>query len=408
MPNDFDFLRAASRFNSRPTGMPYIDDSSINDLFRQVAPMVSSMKNDDLYRQKELLQFRESLNNAPRNQALTRDMITRGPNAIKNHVTVYAPPTQTQAKFAREEAEARDEKFRMGQLAAQQKGSLNQALAVGAQRSEADMARLAAELNATKENSAAERTSREKIATTNRTAASEERAAQREFTAEQNMNKGWEVANVPDPNDPTKTIAVRMNKSTGQVEPITHDGKNVGNLMRPGTKPTTVQGMPSAAFGNIRDKTQGALDEIRDILNDDDTLTPEGKAATGKSALFARIPFTAGRAGSNSINRIKSQSVLNLIGEMKAQSKTGATGFGNMSNKDLSVLEDAANKLDTYTREEDFVKELKRIRGMLRKIMEDPDTTQPEPDRPGTVSTGKKPRLDPAEMYNKYSKYGGQ
>ena len=50
--------------------------------------------------------------------------------------------------------------------------------------------------------------------------------------------KGWSIATIPDPNDPTKQIGVRVNAETGEVKPITLGGKSVG----PVTKPSTGKG----------------------------------------------------------------------------------------------------------------------------------------------------------------------
>ena len=77
---DFDFLTTASRFNNRPIGMPDIDSGSISELFRQIVPMVASMKNDDLTRQKELMQFQHSLANQRPPEVV---LPSRGPNAVK-------------------------------------------------------------------------------------------------------------------------------------------------------------------------------------------------------------------------------------------------------------------------------------------------------------------------------------
>ena len=45
--------------------------------------------------------------------------------------------------------------------------------------------------------------------------------------------KGWTTANIPDPNDPTKTIGVRVNQDTGEVKRIQLEGKDVGAVARP-------------------------------------------------------------------------------------------------------------------------------------------------------------------------------
>lgn len=47
--------------------------------------------------------------------------------------------------------------------------------------------------------------------------------------------KGWTTANIPDPNDPTRMIGVRVNGDTGEVQEIKLGGKNIGAIAKPGT-----------------------------------------------------------------------------------------------------------------------------------------------------------------------------
>jgi hypothetical protein len=263
-----------------------------------------------------------------------------------------------------------------------------------------------AAVNEAREERKATRASAEKVAGDKLAAESLENKTQRDFTAEQNRlnreQKGQPYM-ITDPNDPTKQIAVRWNPATETLDPITYNDQNVAGLTKPGTPPRTGQFVQPKNLDSIREQAQGALEEIKDVLGDDDNLTPAGARAVGKSSVANWVPTTKGYAGAASINRVKAQRVLSLIGEMKAQSKTGATGFGNMSNKDLATLERAATKLDTGLDEETFKKEMIRIRTLLRKVMEEDGAEQPERDSPGTRSTGKRPVLDPDALIQKYS-----
>lgn len=47
--------------------------------------------------------------------------------------------------------------------------------------------------------------------------------------------RGWTTANIPDPNDPSRLIGVRINQDTGEVQPITLGGKGVGAVTGKGT-----------------------------------------------------------------------------------------------------------------------------------------------------------------------------
>lgn len=61
---------------------------------------------------------------------------------------------------------------------------------------------------------------------------------------------------------------------------------------------------------------------------------------------------------------------LDKIGEMKRQSRTGASGFGQLSEKELAVLQGAAGRLDTSQNESDFKIALQDIRNTMDKVIQ--------------------------------------
>lgn len=46
--------------------------------------------------------------------------------------------------------------------------------------------------------------------------------------------RGWKVGTIPDPNDSTKQIGVRYNEITGEVHPVTFEGKGIGGVNKTG------------------------------------------------------------------------------------------------------------------------------------------------------------------------------
>lgn len=127
----------------------------------------------------------------------------------------------------------------------------------------------------------------------------------------------------------------------------------------------------------VKDKTQEALNTI-DGLIDSETgkLKPDTEMATGWSAnipMLDKLPFGVGTSkatGDARINKLKSLLTLDVLQELKAMSKTGATGFGAMNLKELGVLENAASMLGSPNmREEDFAAHLQDIRGELTKVL---------------------------------------
>lgn len=185
--------------------------------------------------------------------------------------------------------------------------------------------------------------------------------------ADNASNKGWKVGNTIGPDG--TPISVRYNEKTGQTEPLNMSGPLV-NKETPGAIQKRADAKVAAANANkaYLDKTSDSLTLIKDLMDDNDNLTPEGARATGVSSVGNYIPFTQGYSGSTKINKLRSEQVLNLIGQLKAQSKTGATGMGNMSNKDLGVIEKAATLLNTSLPEEEFRKQLKIVKDELKDI----------------------------------------
>lgn len=209
--------------------------------------------------------------------------------------------------------------------------------------------------------------------------------------------QGWSIANIPDPNDPTKQIAVRVNAATGAVEPVKLGDQTIPGITKPGTKSGATGQPDPTKLEAIREGAQQTLDLINThLLDKNGELSDTAKRATGLSSYLNFLPTSKGRAGQNVINQIKGQQILNVIGQLKAQSRTGATGFGQMSIKELAVLENAATRLDTAQDEEDFKVALKEIKDKLEKIMRDPI--------PGSAAsptnTGTKPSA--ADLIKKY------
>lgn len=181
-----------------------------------------------------------------------------------------------------------------------------------------------------------------------------------------------------DPDNPGKMIPVMFNPRTKKAERVTLDG-------RPIQGPVTKIGTPSSSKLNqpvnldaIRTQTQQVLDVINNQIvttNKEGVreLSPIAKSAVGWRGLDPRqfLPESEQRSGKNIIKKFKAQQVVNLIGEMKAQSRTGATGFGQLNLRELGVLENAAYNLDNLDDPILFLEEVERIRVGLEKVMKD-------------------------------------
>lgn len=68
------------------------------------------------------------------------------------------------------------------------------------------------------------------------------------------------------------------------------------------------------------------------------------------------------------LNRLKSRMIVDLMAEMKSQSATGATGFGQLNREELKVITDAASQLDQAQTEEQMQGILVQMRDSIGRV----------------------------------------
>lgn len=323
-PGFYDMIR-------RPLGVPRGDDESPwgmpdisgDDGFHQAFAAADEMKNRDLMRQKEMMTFSQQMRQQREAPDRMAAIIERGRQlnpANKKYVlgagsgSGKLPPSTVEADNA-----ARDAKV----------AKMNQDFAA---------------INERRDENRAEREADERIADKRIQAGADERAADRKFRSDE-------------------SAATR--KFQGEQGDKNRENARIVAGIRTPNKADN-----SKTVQDIGSRAQEALDELKNVLDDKGNLTSKGHSATGWSSFLKYLPGTEARSGNASIKRVGSQQVLNVIAELKAQSRTGATGFGNMSNKDLATLENAAHKLDTLQDDEEVAAELRRIRDGMKKIVE--------------------------------------
>jgi hypothetical protein len=90
--------------------------------------------------------------------------------------------------------------------------------------------------------------------------------------------------------------------------------------------------------------------------------------------------------GSDKVNwranfdRLVSNLVLDVMKKMKETSKTGSTGFGQLSNKELSVLQNAASALKVTLKKEDAQRYLNQIKESAQRILNYQEAIEETPD----------------------------
>jgi hypothetical protein len=136
----------------------------------------------------------------------------------------------------------------------------------------------------------------------------------------------------------------------------------------------------------INKMAQDTLDSINDIVDEKGNLTDKVSGVVGMSRMnpMQYVPGSQGQAGNSILDNLSGKVLLNLLNEVKSQSASGATGFGNMSDKDLNTLKAAASRLNKSMPKEDYAKEVVRIRDGIKKMLE------PGPSDSGSGSGEKK------------------
>jgi hypothetical protein len=117
-----------------------------------------------------------------------------------------------------------------------------------------------------------------------------------------------------------------------------------------------------------------------DVIKELADVGPDGKLQLkpGAANLFGvRNPLAEWIPGSETatakaaLERLKSRVALDLIAEMKSQSRTGATGFGAMNERELALLEHGASQLgSSRMSREAALAELQRIYDVAHRTMQ--------------------------------------
>lgn len=374
---DEGFLPMLHSYNQfkRPNGVFGMPRINREDSLREAAGVAEELKREDFNRQKELMQFQQQMQaqaeqRAMMNQALQRNERTVfGPN--KQRIVQQAPLTSMQQKFRQEEIADTANKAALARVQAQEGGRLNTALATGKLRNEG----LQSTALAAAERAEQDRASRELIASGRDKSAAERARLSRESAekiAETSRNS-VQVMIGPD----GQPHAIASNPREGTAKELTIDGQPVGDVYNPGTRPKAALNPTQQKGIDLASDALGEIDTY--LLKPDDSLTDEAAWATGGTAWTGYLPASKGRTGQAALNRVAAERILNVINHMKSQSKTGATGMGNMSNDDRKVLEHAATKIkDPWLDQEVIRAELVKVRNVLRKTTMIDNPSQPQ------------------------------
>src|SRR3990167_3225683 len=120
---------------------------------------------------------------------------------------------------------------------------------------------------------------------------------------------------------------------------------------------------------SIRSTAEQNISSIQKAKEGSRFFGPLGKIPTisAPSSLFGE--YGSRKEWENNINQLLSQKVVDLIAEMKRVSKTGATGFGQLSEKEGAILREASTALSKDLPPEQAVYYLNEMEKINKKIL---------------------------------------
>lgn len=113
----------------------------------------------------------------------------------------------------------------------------------------------------------------------------------------------------------------------------------------------------------VRDSAQETLNTIAEIEKGINHFGISGRIPAGVTPWdYDKVDWQA------NLDKLTSNLIVDLMAQMKQASKTGATGFGQLSNKELELLKSASTALKKGMREEDAQKYLNQIKEKALKV----------------------------------------
>ena len=128
------------------------------------------------------------------------------------------------------------------------------------------------------------------------------------------------------------------------------------------------------ASSDVMDKANDALNTIREIEGDMQYFG----MATGYPGKLPSFPGHPRSKWEANVNKLLAGKVISVMTDMKNASRTGATGFGQLSEKELKVLQDASTALNRNLSPKDAQVELNKMKASLQKISNSSTSEQGE------------------------------
>ena len=120
--------------------------------------------------------------------------------------------------------------------------------------------------------------------------------------------------------------------------------------------------------------TENLISSVRSTL-DNISEVEKGIENFGLFGAFPSVPGTKRVLWESNFRKLTADKVLDVLKNLKEASKTGATGFGQLSNKELGILQDSATTLKRTLSQEDARDILNKMKPQLMKILGDQQST---------------------------------
>lgn len=133
-----------------------------------------------------------------------------------------------------------------------------------------------------------------------------------------------------------------------------------------------------AEADSLTSSAQDSISTIENIKKGSKYFGPLGKLPTYASPSSLTGEYGPRKNWENNVNKLLSQKVVDLISEMKRVSKTGATGFGQLSDREGAMLQQASTALTKDLPEQDALHYLNEMEKIYQKVLGGGGQSQPQ------------------------------
>lgn len=211
----------------------------------------------------------------------------------------------------------------------------------------------------------------------------------------------WKVVQVPHPTYPGETVPAWANSRTREIQPFTsgQTAPATATAQQPDAAPPG-GGIPPAPPGSdpkewrkeqtklrvqqqtgeeTRKKQAGMIDPVTEDIDRAlaETKQYPGMIAGGFGNLMKGIPGSRAHDVGKLIDTVKANASLDKLAQMRAQSPTGASGLGAVTQGEHKLLQDSLGALDQSQTPDQFLRNLERVKRIRHEIVHGPGTAPP-------------------------------